>query len=130
MRPNEGSPRGVARTDPRRHPPGSRAARLAEAGKQLSILLEDVDLEAEPGLGDALTEAVVAVDRAADLSGPDDGERFHGTDDGQDGGEPRAWDRLVEDADGDRGRTKSADRRGEPRVESDGLQFVGEAGAE
>lgn len=142
MRSNEGSPRGEARTDGHRRRPGSRPDRLAEAGKQLAILLEDVDLDDEPDFGDALTDAVVAVDRAAELaSGPEKGER-------------KAWDRLVEDAGGGRETTGPEAVRGsgevsearevrgageirdggelreEPRVESGGLQFVGEAGAE
>ena len=118
MRSNQGSPRGDARTDPRRHEPGSRGARLAEAGKQLSILLEGVDLDDEPALGDALTHAVAAVDRAADVA------------DDRTGTEPDAWDRLVDDATGDRGTPGSEDRREERPVDAGGLQFVGEAGAE
>ena len=63
MRSHEGDPtRAVRRGDP----PGSRASRLAEAGKQLSIALEDVDLDDELDLARALTEAVVAVDRATE----------------------------------------------------------------
>lgn len=46
------------------HPAGSRAGRLAEARKQLGIVLEDVDLEAEPELGEAVTDGVAAADRA------------------------------------------------------------------
>ena len=122
MRSNLGSPRDDARTDPRRHEPGSRAARLAEAGKQLSILLEDVDLDAEADLGNALTDAVVAVDRAADLADRSGGEEPRDA-------EPGARDRLVEDADGGRA-TRSESPREERPVDAGGLQFVGEAGAE
>lgn len=48
--------------------PGSRPSRLAGAGKQLSIVLEELDLEDEPALGAAVAEAVVAVSRAETLS--------------------------------------------------------------
>ena len=44
--------------------PWSHASRLAEASKQLEIVLEAVDLEAEPELGEALTDAVTSVERA------------------------------------------------------------------
>lgn len=45
--------------------PASPASRLDEAGQQLAIVLEAVDLEAEPELGEALVEAIGAVDEAA-----------------------------------------------------------------
>lgn len=44
--------------------PGSRRSRLANASKQLGVLMEEVDIDAEPELAEALTEAVIAVDRA------------------------------------------------------------------
>lgn len=118
MRSNDGRPRAGGRTDPRRHAPGSRPARLAEASKQLAILLEDVDLDDEPDLGRALTDAVTAVDRAAGLV------------DWRDGEESGARERLVEDAGGDRRPTRPEDDRREGVIESGGLTFVGEAGAE
>ena len=49
--------------------PGSPRSRLAGAGKQLAIVLQDVDLEAEPGLGAALIDAISAVDRAHRFAG-------------------------------------------------------------
>lgn len=118
MRYNAEGPHVDARTDQRSRSLGSRSARLAEASKQLAILLEEVDLDAEPELGGALTDAVVAVDRAADLA------------DEPDGTEPSAWGRLVDDAGEDRGTTRSEDGPEDQLVESGGLQFVGEAGAD
>lgn len=50
------------------HRPGDRRSRLAGAEKQLEIVLQEVDLEAEPAVGAALTEAISAVDRASRLS--------------------------------------------------------------
>ena len=52
---------------------GTRPSRIAEAAKQLSIVLEATDLEAEPVLAEAVTEAVLAVDRAAALADGADG---------------------------------------------------------
>lgn len=118
MRSHERGARGEARTVGRTYRPGSRPARLAEASKQLAILLEDVDLDAEADLGEALTDAVAAVGRAAELAAPRAGE------------EPNARDRLVRSADEADERSPTAVAREEPRTESSGLQFVGEAGAE
>lgn len=67
MRSDEGNASDGARIDRLRHRPGSRRSRLGDANKQLAILLEGVDLQAEPALGEALTEAVIAVDRASEL---------------------------------------------------------------
>lgn len=66
MRSNEGNASDGARIDRTRHRPGSRPSRLGNASKQLDILMEDVDLDAEPELAEALTEAVLAVDRASE----------------------------------------------------------------
>ena len=54
-------------TEQRHHRPGSRTSRLAAAAKQLDIVLEDVELEAEPELGEAVADAVAAVGRASHL---------------------------------------------------------------
>lgn len=64
MRSDEGNASDGARIDRTRRRPGSRPSRLGNASKQLDILMEDVDLDAEPELAEALTEAVLAVDRA------------------------------------------------------------------
>lgn len=69
MTPDLGSTRSVESTDERGRDhdrgPGCRPARLAEAHKQLAIVLEGVDLDAEAELGEALTEAVAALHRAS-----------------------------------------------------------------
>lgn len=59
-------------TEQRHHRPGSRHSRLAAAAKQLDIVLEEVELEAEPALGAAVADAVAAVGRASRLA--DDAE--------------------------------------------------------
>ncbi|HKJ58949.1 MAG TPA: hypothetical protein VKA37_06955 [Halobacteriales archaeon] len=67
MRPEEGSAGVGGGTGGRTHPPGSRPSRLSDASKQLSILLQDVDLDDEPALAEALTDAVRAVARADEV---------------------------------------------------------------
>lgn len=72
MRSKEPAVHAGAASGPRGHRPGSRPARLSEAGKQLEILLEDVDIDEEPALADALADAVSAAGRATELVGDDE----------------------------------------------------------
>lgn len=60
----EGRVRTEASFEGERREPGSLASRLAGASQQLEIALEKVDLEAEPEFGEALVEAIEAVDEA------------------------------------------------------------------
>lgn len=89
----EGAMQNGGATDVRDRP-GSRRSRLAGAGKQLAIALEDVDLDAEPAVGAALAEAVSAVDRAARLSASS--ERPHEPARTDDGAGPSGGDAGAE----------------------------------
>jgi len=107
-----------ARADARRHPPGSRPSRLSNASKQLSILLEDVDLDDEPALAEALVDAVLAVARAAEHVG-EEGERGRG------GAVDRPpTERSEGNHDGDRPPAPGGTDRSGQTVESGGFVFV------
>ena len=138
MRSHEGDPRDLARTDRAADPPGGRASRLAEAGKQLAIALEDVDLDEEPDLGRALTEAVVAVDRAFGHAGG--GSTEEATSPGRDvpivaTGRPANADEDDRTRETRRGHERrriaqASDPLADEEVEAGGLQFAGEPTAE
>lgn len=85
---DRGNPRPESRGG--RHP-GSRRSRLANASKQLGILMEDVDIDAEHELAEALTDAVLAVDRACRQVDERDGGRSdrHRSPGRSDHGDPR-----------------------------------------
>jgi hypothetical protein len=102
-----------AAADRRTERPGSRPARLSEACKQLTILLEEVDLEAEPELAEAVVDAVSALARASDLV---DGEE--------------TWDRRTGDAEGVRSLGPGSHPRDGTSPEPDEAGFAWQAEAE
>lgn len=61
----EGETRPLETLD--RRPVGGPASRLAEASKQLAIVLEGTDLDGDPELAESLTEAVASVHEAETL---------------------------------------------------------------
>ena len=64
----EGGTRGGASPRRKQRRPGSPRARLAEASQQLEIVLEEVDLQDQPELGDSVVDALDAVDEATEAA--------------------------------------------------------------
>jgi len=124
MRPEEGSAGVGGGTGGRTHPPGSRPSRLSDAGKQLSILLQDVDLDDEPALAEALTDAVRAVGRADEVVHCG-AERRRSKEVGRSSSDRRDGD-VVED----RPPARVGDDRRRHTIESERHAFVPEAGVE
>lgn len=106
------------------HPPGSRPSRLSDASKQLSILLQDVDLDGEPALAEAVVEAVSAVARASGHV-QREGERRRAEE-----AERSSRARRVENDGGDRPTARGRIDRSGSTVEPGGSAFVPEAGVE
>ena len=115
MRYQEGDTGGGAR-------PGSRTSRLSDANKQLSILLEDVDIDDEPALAEALIDAVRAVGRAEGLvAGADERGRWEAVDRSSRG--RREWEDV-----GERPNVGELNDRSRSTIESGRSEFVPEAG--